>query len=166
MLILQGSPITGGILSDSCMRNGAENQPKPPMRKQSSVGLTPTESQRIGRRTEHRGVRSNLLGNLLAIYVNTCLEYFSYNSGYHFWPTSGWLRMRFRIYASPNYARQTAKGAHGSKRLTQEYNGDRNSLGTSTARFLRSSDAGIRCTICAADSFSWARVRSIRTAEK
>lgn len=38
--------------------------------------------------------------------------------------------------------------------LTQEYRGDKNSLGTSTARFFRSSDAGMWRTICAADSLS------------
>lgn len=42
-----------------------------------------------------------------------------------------------------------SKQLNNPRRLTQEYNGDRNSLGTSTALFLRSSDAGIRCTICA-----------------
>lgn len=31
--------------------------------------------------------------------------------------------------------------------LTQEYKGERNSLGTSTARFFLSSEAGIRCTM-------------------
>ena len=45
-------------------------------------------------------------------------------------------------------------------KLTQEYSGERNSLGTSTAFFLRSSDVGMRATIWAAESFSWLDVRS------
>lgn len=37
------------------------------------------------------------------IYVSFSLVYRSYNSGYHFCPTSGWLIIRLRRYASPNY---------------------------------------------------------------